>query len=99
MKTRWGALGAACLFFFVLPGAKAAPHATPAPKPRRLPPSALYGPAVRRSAQTYLRLKLLELREEDLDRARLVIEGKLGVGVLLATPPPLLKDAAERNKP
>jgi hypothetical protein len=99
MKRRWCALGAACLLFFGLPAAKAVPRATPAPRPHRLPPSALYGPAVRRSAQTYLRLKLLELREADLDRARLVIEGRLGIGALLQTPPPLLKDAAERNKP
>jgi hypothetical protein len=54
---------------------------------------------VRRSAQTYLRLKLLELREADLERARLVIEGKLGIDALLETPPPLPKDAVKRNKP
>jgi hypothetical protein len=69
------------------------------PRPHRLRPSDLYGPGVRRSAQTYLRLKLLELREADLERARLVIERKLGVDALLGTPPPRLKDAGSRNKP
>jgi len=111
MKRRWCALGAACLLFFDLPAGKAAPPArvmprvpSPAPSrhpalPRRLRASELFGPGVRRSAQTYLRLKLLELREADLDRARLVIECKLGADALLGTPPPLPKDAAERNKP
>jgi hypothetical protein len=36
-----------------------------------------------------LRLRLLELREADLDRARAVVEGKLGVDALfpVTTPP------------
>jgi hypothetical protein len=99
MKRRWCALGAACLLFFDLPAAKAAPRAIPSPKPLRLRASDLYGPGLRRSAQTYLRLKLLELREADLDRARLVIERKLGIDALLGTPAPLHKDAgSETNR-
>jgi hypothetical protein len=40
----------------------------------------------RRMLQAYLRLRLLEMRESDLDRARAVIEGRLGVDDLFATP-------------
>ena len=40
--------------------------------------------------QSYLRLKLLELREADLERARAVIERRLGPDALLEPPPPLL---------
>lgn len=51
------------------------------------PPAAaaieLFAPRVRRSTQTYLRLRLLELREEDLDRARAVIEHRLRINDLL----------------
>jgi len=96
---RWCALGAACLVLFAPPAGKAAPHPVASPSAHRIRPSEVFAPGVRRSAQTYLRLKLLELREADLDRARLVIEGKLGVDALLGTPPPRHKDAAERNKP
>jgi hypothetical protein len=99
MKIRWCALGAACLVYFAPVAGKAAPHAAASPKPHPIRPSELFAPGVRRAAQTYLRLKLLELREADLDRARLVIERKLGVDALLGTPPPHHKDAAERNKP
>ena len=42
----------------------------------------LYSARARRLVMGYLRLKLLELRAADLDRARLVIEGKLGVDAL-----------------
>ena len=93
------ALGAACLWSFGLGAAKAAQKALPSPKPRPPRASELYAPGLRRSAQTYLRLKLLELREADLDRARLVIEHKLGIDALLETPPPRPKDAVKRNKP
>jgi hypothetical protein len=50
----------------------------------------LFSPRVRRSTITYLRLRLLELREADLDRARAVIEHRLSIDDLLAepTPPP-----------
>jgi hypothetical protein len=47
---------------------------------------ALYSPRARRATITYLRLRLLELREEDLDRARAVIERRLSVDELLAPP-------------
>jgi hypothetical protein len=36
--------------------------------------------------QTYLRLRLLELREAQLERVRAVIEGRLKVDDLLETP-------------
>jgi hypothetical protein len=99
MKTYSGALGAAWFFFFVLPAGKAAQQALPAPTPRPVRASQLFAPSVRRSAQSYLRLRLLELREADLDRARLVIEHKLGIDALLETPAPVPKDATRRNKP
>jgi hypothetical protein len=39
--------------------------------------------------QSYLRLKVLEMREADLERVRLVVERKLGISALLGeTPPP-----------
>ncbi len=99
MRKRWCALGAACLVFFDPGAGKAAPHPNFSPRPHPPRPSALYGPGVRRSVQTYLRLKLLELREADLDRARLIIEHKLGIDAILGTPPPRPTDAGERNKP
>jgi len=46
----------------------------------------LYSPRVRRSTITYLRLRLLELRELGLDRARAAIERRLSIDDLLATP-------------
>jgi hypothetical protein len=51
------------------------------------PSAGLYSRHARRSAQAYLRLKLLELRETDLDRAREVIERRLGADALLAPGP------------
>jgi hypothetical protein len=54
-----------------------------------LAPSSLYARRSRRLVQAYLRLKLLEMREADLERARTVIERRLGIGSLLReTPPP-----------
>jgi hypothetical protein len=38
--------------------------------------------------QTYLRLRLLELREADLDRVRAVVEGKLSIDDLIPPPRP-----------
>jgi hypothetical protein len=35
----------------------------------------------------YLRLRMLELREDDLARVRQVIQGKLGVDALFSPPP------------
>ena len=43
----------------------------------------LYSPRVRRSTITYLRLRLLELHEEGLDRARAAIERRLSVDELI----------------
>lgn len=68
------------------------PTARPTTRPT-LPPAldgaSLYARRSRRLVQSYLRLKLWLLREQDLDRARLVIERKLGIGALLGeTPPP-----------
>ena len=62
------------------------PAATSAPRPR-LAAASLYSRRSRRLVQSYLRLKLLEAREADLDRARLVIERKLGIGALLGPSP------------
>ena len=67
-------------------------HAKPPPTqpPARRPAAAaLYSRRSRRLVQSYLRLKLLEMREADLERARKVVERKLGIGSLLGeTPPP-----------
>lgn len=79
------ALGATLLA--AAPGA-AAPTPSPRPTaaPSRLVATDLYAQHVRRLVQNYLRLRLLQLREEDLDRARAVIEGRLPVEVLVPTP-------------
>lgn len=67
-------------------------RATPPPAPRSAhapAAAALYSRRSRRLVQSYLRLKLLEMRERDLERARKVVERKLGIGALLGeTPPP-----------
>ena len=75
----------------------AATQTVPAARPRPTasawaspaPNLALYSPRVRRLVQAYLRLRLLEARETELERARAVIERKLGVDALLRdeTPP------------
>ncbi|GAC1577904.1 MAG: hypothetical protein NVS3B7_11380 [Candidatus Elarobacter sp.] len=55
----------------------------------RLAPAFLYSRRSRRLVQSYLRLKLLEMREADLERARAVVERKLGIRSLLnETRPP-----------
>jgi hypothetical protein len=63
----------------------------------------LFAPRVRRSLAVYLRLRMLELREEDLDRARLAIERRLSIDDLLAGPPrkrlPPPQEAAETKRP
>ena len=70
-------------------------RATPPPNPvreQRIAAAALYSRRSRRLVQSYLRLKLLEMRERDLDRARKVVERKLGIGALLGeTPPPVAR--------
>ena len=69
--------------------------ATPAPnavREHRIAAAALYSRRSRRLVQSYLRLKLLEMRERDLDRARQVVERKLGIKALLGeTPPPVAR--------
>jgi hypothetical protein len=62
------------------------PHAS-ASGASRVPQWSLYSPRARRLVQSYLRLRLLEAREADLDRARLVIERRLGVQALLGETP------------
>jgi hypothetical protein len=67
------------------------PRPTPAPSPivaaRTIPdPAALYSAHARRLIAAYLRLRMLELREADLDRARAVIEGKIRIDDLLVPP-------------
>jgi hypothetical protein len=75
-------------------GASAVPLRPPSPPPsasreHRIAAAALYSRRSRRLVQSYLRLKLLEMRERDLDRARQVVERKLGIRALLGeTPPP-----------
>jgi hypothetical protein len=77
-------------------GARPVPAPHPSPRParaaHRLTASALYARRSRRLVQAYLRLKLLEMREVDLERARKVVERKLGIRALLGeTPPPIAR--------
>jgi hypothetical protein len=71
------------------------PARSPAPTPApafRPAAAALYSRRSRRLVQSYLRLKLLEMREADLERARKVVERKLGIKSLLGeTPSPLAR--------
>ncbi len=75
-----------------VPARRPAPSPTPSPRPApafRPAAAALYSRRSRRLVQSYLRLKLLEMREADLERARKVVERKLGIKALLGeTPPP-----------
>lgn len=93
-------IGAAvCLALALLPGPvpaapSAIPRATTVPTPivakETLPQDRaadLYSARARRLVTGYLRLRLLELRAADLDRARAVIEGKLGPDALFTEPP------------
>jgi hypothetical protein len=90
--------GALLVLFCSLPATPAgtAPvpprRATPAAAPPRHAAAALYSRRSRRLVQSYLRLKLLEMRERDLERARKVVERKLGIGALLGeTPAPFAR--------
>jgi hypothetical protein len=91
--------GALLLLFGSLPATPAGAAPVPArqttPAPAVLPrhaASALYSRRSRRLVQSYLRLKLLEMRERDLERARKVVERKLGIGALLGeTPAPFAR--------
>ena len=63
------------------------PHPSASKQP--LTASARYSRRSLRLVRSYLRLKLLEMREADLDRARKVVQRKLGIRDLLGeTPPP-----------
>jgi hypothetical protein len=71
-----------------VPLRRAASRSTPRPAASPQPPaSSLYSRRSRRLVQSYLRLKLWEMREADLERARKVIERKLGIGHLLGETP------------
>ncbi len=61
------------------------PHPTPSQRP--LAARALYSRRSIRLVRSYLRLKLLEMREADLERARKVVERKLGIRALLGETP------------
>src|SRR5471032_1308017 len=87
-----------CLLLLALAQASAA-SPRPSPAPRASGHSELYSPRVRRTTQNYLRLRLLELREADLDRARAVIEHRLDIKALLEDPPLRGQDARRRNTP
>ncbi len=67
------------------------PSARPSPAPKA-PRFSLYSTHARRLVQAYLRLKLLEAREADLERVRKVIERRLGPNALLGeTPAPYVR--------
>ena len=68
-----------------VPLAPASPHQKSSQRP--LAASALYSRRSVRLVRSYLRLKLLEMREADLERARKVVERKLGIRALLGETP------------
>ncbi|HEX3464196.1 MAG TPA: hypothetical protein VHS78_09150 [Candidatus Elarobacter sp.] len=71
-----------------VPVRRPAPSPTPTAAPAFRPAAAaLYSRRSRRLVQSYLRLKLLEMREADLERARKVVERKLGIKALLGETP------------
>jgi hypothetical protein len=58
-----------------------------APAPHvRLPVGDLYSARAKRRMASYLRMRLLELREQGLRRAIEVIEGRMRIGDLLRAP-------------
>ena len=71
-----------------VPLRRPAPRSSPRPAATPHPAMAsLYSRRSRRLVQSYLRLKLWEMREADLERARKVVERKLGIGSLLGETP------------
>ncbi len=88
--------GAVLALFCTMPATPAKPGSVPLPRGTALPTrppaarpaaAALYSRRSRRLVQSYLRLKLLEMREADLERARKVVERKLGIKALLGETP------------
>ncbi len=75
---------------FPLPNPSRAPIVA---RPHRPEARSLYSRQALREMRAYLRLRMLELREADLDRVRAVIEHRLSVDDLLA-PAPLETPAA-----
>ncbi len=71
-----------------VPLRRPAPRSSPRPAATPHPVTAsLYSRRSRRMVQSYLRLKLWEMREADLERARKVVERKLGIRALLGETP------------
>ena len=101
-ELRTTALGIGLLTFGT-PAMAVPPTPSPSPNPSRpgfvarpeqpfSDGESLYSRRALREMRAYLRLRMLELREADLDRARSVIERRLGTDALLgpaATPAPL----------
>lgn len=55
----------------------------------------LYGPAARRMVRSFLRLRLLELRAEELERVRAVLERHLGPDALFGPAGPAASARSE----
>jgi hypothetical protein len=98
MTKRWRyaavSLGLALLSAPATAAPGAAPRATTVPKAIVAPRSAaaesahdLYSARARRLVRTYLQLRMLELREADLERVRTVITGRMNVDALFPSPP------------
>jgi hypothetical protein len=66
------------------PALRSSPRPAATPHPAS---ASLYSRRSRRLVQSYLRLKLWEMREADLERARKVVERKLGIRSLLGETP------------
>jgi hypothetical protein len=66
------------------PAPRSSPRPTAAPHPAT---ASLYSRHTRRLVQSYLRLKLWEMREMELERARTVVERKLGIRSLFGETP------------
>jgi hypothetical protein len=77
---------------FALAAATTCPRAAPAPKAtnvaRSIAAGDLYSLRARKRMQTYLKLRLMELREAELDRVADVLRRRLPVEALLETPRP-----------
>jgi hypothetical protein len=82
----------AALILSPTPGAPSPSHSPRPPGPGRAAPALhadeLYALRARRRFTTYLRLRLLELREEGLDRAAAAIEHRIRIDELVPLPSP-----------